>query len=629
MKEIKRAVHIDFHTLPGIDDFGKGYSAEDIAKTFEEAKIDYVNFFARCNIGFSYYPTKVGTKYPTLKGNLTGDVINECHKRNIGVTAYLNGGVNHQVLLEHPEYMKINKDGQVYVNPDENMSFFRTPCFNTPYLEHLISEIKEILQMEPDGIFVDCMIPRICYCPSCIKKMKANGINTDDEKEVWTFAVNTLKEAMKAIRETVPEDKYCFINSYPFEDDLYAWVSHAELECLPSFGLTWGYDFFGVQAPYYRNLSDMQMYMTGRFINGWGDFGGIRTKAALENDVFDALLWGYTPSIGDHMHPVFGLDKKLYKEIGEIYTYIESIEEWTRNKKPSVEAAVLRNIVTPETVGDPFSLSDRGVARVLAEMKICFDVINENMEFNKYKLIILPDNIKITDKLYKKLEGFKGAILSSGTSIKKAPVWDYVTEFEPDNNTDAFYKIDGEIFGQYSLGIKMKSNYSIAEYINPYFKLKFNGFHAYRYNPPKDAEGCSAVAVKGNRAHICFNIFEAYLNCSAKFHKDLLNRVIDMIMDERLIEDCELPSNSRVTVMTGEHEDLLNIKVTYPEHKWQRGIIEEHVVVPAGRMITVSGEYKAVYALPEKQKLESEALNGKTRICLPQITGYIPVLLEK
>ena len=102
-----------------------------------------------------------------------------------------------------------------------------------------------------------------------------------------------------------------------------------------------------------------------------------------------------------------------------------------------------------------------------------------------------------------------------------------------------------------------------------------------------------------------------------------------MITDDRLITECDLPSNSRVTLMSGENEDLLHIKVTYPEHKWMRGIIEEHTVVPSGRTITVNGEYKAAYVLPEKKKLENVVTGGKTRISLPEITGYIPVILEK
>ena len=70
--------------------------------------------FARCNIGFSYYPTKVGVPYPNMKGNMFGSVVRECHKRNIGVTGYLNVGINHEAALRRPEWLLMRKNGKTY-----------------------------------------------------------------------------------------------------------------------------------------------------------------------------------------------------------------------------------------------------------------------------------------------------------------------------------------------------------------------------------------------------------------------------------------------------------------------------------------------------------------------------------
>lgn len=92
MHKIKRAVHIDFHTMPGITDFGANFTAEQIVQILDNAHVDYVNVFARCNIGYSFYPTKIGEIYPGTCGDLFGDTILACHSRGIGVTAYLNGG---------------------------------------------------------------------------------------------------------------------------------------------------------------------------------------------------------------------------------------------------------------------------------------------------------------------------------------------------------------------------------------------------------------------------------------------------------------------------------------------------------------------------------------------------------
>jgi len=207
MKKIKRAIHFDFHTLPGIDDFCANFDAEKFASQLADAHVDYVNMFARCNIGFSYYPTKMGTPYPTMKGNMFGDVLRECHKKGILVTAYLNGGLNHELLVKNPGFMKIFKDGNVYKGNLAKNNFFREPCFNTPYRQYLLDEIKEILEMDPDGIFCDCIMTTSCYCPACIKKMNEQGIDTSNDEAL----------VMAAVLKGIPEDNYAsYILMRPF-----------------------------------------------------------------------------------------------------------------------------------------------------------------------------------------------------------------------------------------------------------------------------------------------------------------------------------------------------------------------------------------------------------------------------
>lgn len=89
----------------------------------------------------------------------------------------------------------------------------------------------------------------------------------------------------------------------------------------------------------------------------------------------------------------------------------------------------------------------------------------------------------------------------------------------------------------------------------------------------------------------------------------------------------QLPSTTRATLMRGEN-DILHIKTTYPELRGNKGIIEEHVVLPQGAQVSISGEYKDVYALPDMQKIECSRVNGRTEIILPQICGYKAFLLK-
>ena len=85
-KPMRRTVHFDFHTMPGITNFAEEFDAKKFAEQMAEANVEYINMFARCNVGYSYYNTSVGIKYPGMKTNMFADVVNECHKR--GIKAY-------------------------------------------------------------------------------------------------------------------------------------------------------------------------------------------------------------------------------------------------------------------------------------------------------------------------------------------------------------------------------------------------------------------------------------------------------------------------------------------------------------------------------------------------------------
>ena len=70
----RRAIHFDFHTMPGCEKLGKDWNAAHFVRTLQDAKVEFINFFAKCNLGFCYFPTQTGTVYPGLDFDLLGGV---------------------------------------------------------------------------------------------------------------------------------------------------------------------------------------------------------------------------------------------------------------------------------------------------------------------------------------------------------------------------------------------------------------------------------------------------------------------------------------------------------------------------------------------------------------------------
>ena len=108
-----RAVHLDFHTMPGVYDVGRDFDAAAFAETLSNAGVEYITVFAKCNLGFAYYPTKVGVPHPGLQRELLGPMLEACHERGIRAAAYLNTGLDHEQASKHREWCKVNAQGQV------------------------------------------------------------------------------------------------------------------------------------------------------------------------------------------------------------------------------------------------------------------------------------------------------------------------------------------------------------------------------------------------------------------------------------------------------------------------------------------------------------------------------------
>ena len=74
---------------------------------------------------------------------------------------------------------------------------------------------------------------------------------------------------------------------------------------------------------------------------------------------------------------------------------------------------------------------------------------------------------------------------------------------------------------------------------------------------------------------------------------------------------------------------ILHVKVDYPEKSGDTEVIQDHNSLPAGRKISVKGEYKSVALCPTEAPVQFKCENGYTEITLPEILGYAMLVLRK
>jgi len=638
MRTIKRAVHIDFHTMPDIPDFGANFDAEAFAKTLKDARVAYVNLFAKCNIGFAYYPTDIGVMHPHLSFDMFGQTVEACRKVGIGVTAYFNVGLDHEMARKHREWTIVNKDGQV-IYGDRTANFFRNMCFHSGYRDYMLGMIREVVERYPvEGVFLDCMVIRPCYGNECLEDVRASGRDPLNDEHVLAFAKETLLDFSREVKEVVGPDKFLYLNGLE-PADTEGLRTHNEIECLPS---GWSYDFFPAQVAYARNLGQQTFYMTGRFNVNWGDFGGLKSKASLLNDCWDALMNGVPTSIGDHMHPRDGLDPAVYKVIGEIYEELERYEPWTD------EARALADIGILTLAGGELADCHNGAVRMLGELKMTYDIINEGHDLSRYKVIILPDNVRITPDLEPKLKAFiagGGGVISSGHSglnpegtAFALDEWHMAYEGEDPWNSSYFRMLEdtgGEmpdmLCGIYSQGILLQVKegaQEIAEYWQPYFNREWDGFHGSFYTPPDRYAGRPAVARAGNIIQFCFPVFGAYMQYAANVHKAMVAYSLRELLPEPIVKCEGIPTTARVTVTAKENKRMVHVKLTHPEPRGKYNVIEDLQTLD-GAVVYLQGEAASrVYVAPGGEPLAYEVVGGYIRIPLPKVNGYMVVVAE-
>lgn len=562
-----RQVHLDFHTgqyMPGV---GSKFSEEDFEKALKEGHINSITLFSKCHHGWSYHPTKVNKMHPSLDTDLLGRQLQVCKKLGVRAQIYISAGLDERMANSHPQYL-VN-----CVDWGNNMlgAYFHPICLNNDeYLNILKAETEEVMEKFEglyDGLFYDICSPIPCICSYCIGDMLDKGMNPENPDDVNKHADMTYHKFTKAITETVRKhDKNMpiFFNcgNVPRNDRSVVETNsaHLELESLPTGG--WGYDHFPMSASYARLLGKEYLGMTGKFHKTWGEFGGFKHPNALIYETSLSLAFGAKCSIGDQLHPLGFFDHATYKLIGKAYELVEKKEEYCRDVEAVSDIAVYSAYEKRE---DP-SCPDIGASRMLLEGHYLFDIIDNLIPFEKYKLIIFPDRIKfdsaLTERVNKYLENGGKILLSnlSGLNEDNKFFKDFGVKFIGENPHDNTYFVPNyELFPN---GITDYLMYNRGQYIsvdssvevlgnmqNSYFNRTLRRFCSHSTTPYNPDEKFPAVVINKNIGYIAWNVFTQYGDHGAFHLKQMTLDLIDKLLGESKTLNTNLPSNGVSTLM--------------------------------------------------------------------------------
>jgi len=645
----KRAVHLDFHTMPGVYDVGRDFDPELFAKTLHEAHIDYITVFAKCNLGFAYYPTKVGIIHPGLQQELLGPMVAACHKYGIQVVAYFNTGLDHEHALRHRDWCRLNANGQVYEIHTMG-HFFRKMCLNTGWGPHLLAMIEEVLDGYPvDGIFLDCFTVTPCYGVECLDGMKELGLNVADPQQAEAFCWIVTERFTEKVKQLVQRKRpgiKVYFNGLPYRMQ----PTHVELEVLPTGG--WGYDYLPWAIRYARTLGKPYFTMTGRFHMSWGDFGGLRPYQALLYDCYNSIANGGTCSVGDHMHPRGRLEPEVYRLIGQVYARTKELDPWTEGARSLAEIAVIAPAIKRHPQAGFERASVAGASRMLMELKQQFDVCDDEADLSAYAVLILPDDVALDERLKSKLEAHLargGALISSasagldvGRSAFALP--EHPATYEgPEPYDPSFFVAEPEVARDipqmpvtiYTPGVALRAHEGatiLARLYKPYFnKGVWDWRHENLYMPPEADSGRPALVQRGNFFHFSFPIFKGYFEHAVVAYRTLLRNCLERVLPKPLVRVGQAPSFVQATLTQRGRERMVHLLAYVPELRGAKlQIIEEPLIVEGLELALRNDGHKVqrVYLAPGREALAFHAEGDYTYVTVPKVQGYQMVVFS-
>ena len=654
----KWAIFYDFHTMPAQPDVGERFDVDAATDNWKECGVDYVIFHARCNLGMAYYDTKAGIRHPSLKYDLFGKLAEACKRKGIALTAYLNAGLSHEEGLLHRDWLSITPEGYIY-NPDRMNNFMRRMCYNSAYGDHLVEMVREVASNYPvAGFFLDCIGPSPCVGVECVREMKRNGIDWNDPRQLNEFARMSQVRLAKRIRDAALAAKpglLLYFNGVDFEDQADI-GTYLEYECLPTGG--WGYEVLPAYSRYLRTLGKTVLNMTGRFHSSWGDFGGIRTEPSLEYDCIAGIANGMRPSIGDHWHPRGDINHAVFDLIKRVYGRLQKLEPYIDGAEAAVDTAVIAH--------RPFGENVFGAVRMLAELKVQFDVVTSGSQWKDYRLLVIPDTVTFDNELAKKVRahiGRGGAVISSGwsgmdTQKKRFLFDDWGIRYDgEDPEVDARWETPSASAIQYPAyfragktvaaglpemplncyvrGIQVtleKGTDLLACRLSSYFQRHWDGEHHHVYIPPDKETGRAFVTRNGQVVHITHPVFTAYSQFAPVPLKQLVANLVALLNPAPLIRAENLPSFARVTVMTQKGRRIVYVMNYVPERRGAvidmiEEAIESHDVCIS---LALNGrEVRKAYLAPSGAKLALSVKDGYAEVTIPVITGWAAAVFEE
>jgi len=646
-----RQVHLDFHTSEHIPGVGAKFDRKQFQQALKAGRLNSITLFAKCHHGWSYYPTSIGKMHPTLKRNLLAEQIAAAHAVGVRAPIYYTVGWSANDAVKFPECTRRDKAGK----PD-GLDLKAKPTDKRPicswvgllpmgrYLKLMLDQTREICeQFEVDGFFYDICFGPLGFGKTIMAEMRRAGLNPAKDEDVTKFHrqiwQNFMNQCRKIILARHPQATIFFNGGAdPYHPEWHYGQTHFELEDLPT---TWGgYDKLPLRAKYFVHSGKQYMAMSGKFHTMWGEFGGFKHPDAIRFEASAMIAQGARCSFGDQLHPSGAMDMATYRNIGAGYRYVEQIEEYGLNGRPCADLGLW-------TCGQEDH--DQGVANILLENQLVFDIVQPAEDFSKFKTIILSGGAFLKTEEAERLTAYVrggGAVVALYESLldssKKRFVLPVGAKYIGGARYDSDYLVAGKklVSGLvaspvlcYTAALRAKPGKCevLADIKEPYFSRTYAKYCSHQNTPNRlDFADHPAAWRQGRFVCLAHPLGEMYYKHGARLHRDYFINALRLVYDKPVIETA-LPSSGRINLLHQPQRRRYVAHLLYSP-PLQRGrclVIEDFVpLLNVPLTLRVPERITNVRLAPQNSQLKFKRSGGGYTVTVPKLQGHQIVVFE-
>lgn len=357
------------------------------------------------------------------------------------------------------------------------------------------------------------------------------------------------------------------------------------------------------------------------------------------------LANGCKCTIGDQMDYWGRLNQDMYRQIGDIYENVEQKEPWCIGAVPVSEIGVFtaEEFFATGVAGDIPGATE-GVTRMLLELSIQFDLIDSTADFNRYKLLILPDVIPVDQGFGAKLSAYiqsGGKVIASYHSgmdsvsrqftVPELAV-EYLDEapYSPDFIRPQGYLAESLADAEHAMYdrgtlVKVNREAQVQPAIKPVFNRSYEHFCSHLHSPSSREEAYPAVVATAQTAYFIHPIFTTYQNTAPRWYRILMENEI-----RRLLGDALVSHDGPISVITNLLEQpaqkrvVLHVLHYIPHRKCKKLDIIDDVIPLYNLKVEMYQErrVKKVYTVPDRQEIMFEQQGSRLCYQIPEILGH-------